>query len=114
MALMIKNPAANAGDAREMGLICVGQEDPLEEEILVFLPEKFYGQRSLAGYSPWGHKESDTTEHTRWYLYSHSWCSLFPKRGCRREFSSSSLPSQLALGTNHSLFLIGWFFSQSL
>ena len=24
--------------------------------------EKFYGQRSLAGYSPWGHKESDTTE----------------------------------------------------
>ena len=28
----------------------------------VFLPEKFHGQRSLAGYSPWGHKESDTTE----------------------------------------------------
>ena len=23
----------------------------------VFLPEKFHGQRSLAGYSPWGHKE---------------------------------------------------------
>ena len=29
---------------------------------LVFLPGKFHGQRSLAGYSPWGHKESDTTE----------------------------------------------------
>ena len=29
----------------------------------VFLPGKFHGQRSLAGYSPWGHKESDTTEH---------------------------------------------------
>ena len=26
------------------------------------LPGKFYGQRSLVGYSPWGHKESDTTE----------------------------------------------------
>ena len=26
----------------------------------VFLPGKFYGQRSLAGYSPWGSKESDT------------------------------------------------------
>ena len=26
--------------------------------------EKFHGQRSLVGYSPWGHKESDTTEHT--------------------------------------------------
>ena len=28
----------------------------------VFLPGKFHGQRSLAGYSPWGCKESDTTE----------------------------------------------------
>ena len=27
-----------------------------------FLPGEFHGQRSLAGYSPWGHKESDTTE----------------------------------------------------
>ena len=33
----------------------------------VFLPEKSHGQRSLAGYSSWGHKESDTTkrEHER-------------------------------------------------
>ena len=28
----------------------------------VFLPEEFHGQRSLAGYSPWHHKESNTTE----------------------------------------------------
>ena len=28
----------------------------------VLLPEKFHGWRSLVGYSPWGHKESDTTE----------------------------------------------------
>jgi len=28
----------------------------------VFLPGESHGQRSLAGYSPWGHKESDTTE----------------------------------------------------
>ena len=27
-----------------------------------FLPEKSQGQRNLVGYSPWGHKESDTTE----------------------------------------------------
>ena len=26
----------------------------------VFLPGESRGQRSLAGYSPWGHKESDT------------------------------------------------------
>ena len=31
---------------------------------LVFLPEKLHGHRSLAGYSLWGHRKSDTTEHT--------------------------------------------------
>ena len=28
----------------------------------VLLSRKFHGWRSLVGYSPWGHKESDTTE----------------------------------------------------
>ena len=28
----------------------------------VFLPGESHGQRSLVGYSPWSHKESDTTE----------------------------------------------------
>jgi len=28
----------------------------------VFLPEESHGQRSLVGYSPWGHKEPDMTE----------------------------------------------------
>ena len=28
----------------------------------VFLPEELHGQRSLVGYSSWGHKELDTTE----------------------------------------------------
>ena len=28
----------------------------------VFLPREFHGQRGLAGYSPWDHKESDMTE----------------------------------------------------
>ena len=28
----------------------------------VFLLGESHGQRNLAGYSPWGHKESDTTE----------------------------------------------------
>ena len=31
----------------------------------VFLPGKFHGQMSLAGYSPWGHKESDVTENVQ-------------------------------------------------
>ena len=32
-----------------------------------FLPGESHGQRSLAGYRPWGCKESDTTEHTQTY-----------------------------------------------
>ena len=41
------------------------QEDPLKEEMAtytVFLPGEFQEQRSLAGYSQWGHKELDRTE----------------------------------------------------
>ena len=30
----------------------------------VFLSEEFHGQRNLAGYRPWDHKKSDTTEKT--------------------------------------------------
>ena len=30
----------------------------------VLVPGESHGQRSLAGYSPWVHKESDTTQHT--------------------------------------------------
>ena len=31
---------------------------------LVFLPGEFHGQRRPEGYSPWGHKELDSTEAT--------------------------------------------------
>ena len=34
----------------------------------VLLSGKFHGQRSLAGYSPWGHPESDTTEQLTYKL----------------------------------------------
>ena len=43
------------------------QEDPLEKEMAThssILAREFHGQRSLVGYSPWGYKESDTTEAT--------------------------------------------------
>ena len=39
----------------------------------VFLPGEFHGQRSLVGYSPWGSKESDTTERLTLLLY---YCNL--------------------------------------
>ena len=42
----------------------LGQKDPLEKwpPAPVLLPEESHGQRGLVGYSPWGRKESDTTE----------------------------------------------------
>ena len=36
----------------------------------VFLPGEFYGQENLVGYSPWGCKESDTTELSNIPLYT--------------------------------------------
>ena len=41
-------------------------DDPLEDEMAtpVFLPGESHGQRSLAGYSPYGCKELDMTEAT--------------------------------------------------
>ena len=44
----------------------LGQEDPLEEGTATHSSSCLEnpGQRSLAGYSPWGHTESDTTEAT--------------------------------------------------
>ena len=44
----------------------------------VFLLEKSHGQRSLAGYSLPGHKESGTTEHTSLLLiWSHTGCPSY-------------------------------------
>ena len=43
----------------------LGLDDPLgdgnENHTPGFLPGEFHGQRSLVGYSPWGHRESDMT-----------------------------------------------------
>ena len=63
---MVKNPPANAGDAGEVG--SVPERIPWRRKwqpTPVFLPRKSHRQRSLAGYSPWSCKESNTTEHTR-------------------------------------------------
>ena len=62
VVLVVKNRAANA-EVRE--LWSLGWEDPLEEDMAthtVFLPGRSNRQKSLVGYSPQGHKESDTAE----------------------------------------------------
>ena len=72
--MVVKNLAANIGDARDIGSIPglrrplgVGNGNPLN-----ILPGKCHGKRGLTGYSPWGRKESDTTEH----MHTHDILSL--------------------------------------
>ena len=67
MALVVKSLPFNAGDTRDMGSIPgsgkspgVGNGNPPQYSCL----ENPHGERSLVGYSPWGCKESDTTEVT--------------------------------------------------
>ena len=61
-----KESACNVGD---LGLIpglgrspVGGNDNPLQYSGL----ENSYGQRGLVGYSPWGGRESDTTERLSW------------------------------------------------
>ena len=71
---------ANAGDTSDADLIpglgkipCSRKWQPTQ----VFLSGRFHGQRSLAGYSPWGCKESDMTEHACMHLYIMSFAHFF-------------------------------------
>ena len=68
VAQIVKASACNAGD---LGSIPgsgsspgEGNGNPLQCSRL----GESYGQRSLVGYSPWGHKEWDTTEWLHFYL----------------------------------------------
>ena len=46
-------------------LYILAPPSPLWNSSSVFFPEKSHGQRSLTGYSPWGHKELNMTEVTK-------------------------------------------------
>ena len=58
-----------------------------------FFPGESYGQRSLVGYSPWGHKDSDTTE----WLGTGTW-----GKGGRRD----EVEGQAGLSTSAELLVI--------
>ena len=81
---VVKNLPANAGDPRDVGWIPasgrslgVGNGNPLQYSCLKILACLSHGQGSLAGWSPWGHKEMDMTETERGctvlYIYRSSW-----------------------------------------
>ena len=61
-------PMQETGDA---GSILWGGKIPWRRKwqpTPAFLPGESHGQRILAGYSPWGHKEPDTTEQLSTYI----------------------------------------------
>ena len=62
---VVKNPPTNAEDTGDSGSkTWVGKipQRRIWQPTSVFVAGKFHGQRSLAAYSPWGSKESDTVE----------------------------------------------------
>ena len=64
VALVVKNPPANAGGKGDM-VQFLGREDPWRRKwqpTPVFLPGESHEQRNLVGYSPWCCKELDMTE----------------------------------------------------
>ena len=76
MAWMVKNLPA----MQEISVRSLGQEEPWRRKwqpTPVFLPRESHGQRSLAGYSPWGHKELDMT---KWLIHFQEYYSIFLAR----------------------------------
>ena len=75
VAQQLKNPSAM--QETQKCAWSLGWEDPLKKEMaitLVFLPEKYHGQRSLAGCSSMGHRviRDWATKHTQ-DLFYFSW-----------------------------------------
>ena len=72
---LVKNLLANAENSRDTGSIPglgrppgVGDGNPLQYSCM----EKSHGQSNVVGYSPWGCKESEVTEHS-----TASWVDVF-------------------------------------
>ena len=61
-ACNVGDPGSIPGSGRSPG---EGNGNPLQ-----YLPGEFHGWRSLVGYSPWGHKESDMIEQLHFH-FSH-------------------------------------------
>ena len=66
-ASLVAQMGENLLAVQETQVQSLGREDPLEKEMATHsstLAWKIHERRILAGYSPWGCKESDTTEPT--------------------------------------------------
>ena len=70
VALVVKNPPANAGDMRHKFDPWVGKIPWRRawQPTPVFLPGESHGQKSQVGYSSWGHEELGMTE-AAWHTH---------------------------------------------
>ena len=97
----------------------LGCENALEKEMAThsrILAWEIHGQRSLAGYSPWGRKESDTTE---WVNHNKYWSQLLCRTPAPRTYSSYKWvctlwpirppPQPLVTTTSSLINVISWF-----
>ena len=86
---------------QETWVSSLGQEIPWRREwqpTPVLLPGEFYGQRSLAGYSPWDHRELDTTEQLTLSLHFQANYSHFLRN--KTLYSMIFLLKNLGINTN--------------
>ena len=72
---------------------------------------RIHGQRNLAGYSPWGHKESDTTErltHPHIFFTNPSFSKRWLKIKCCiiKDWANSHQNTSISLGSSSSGFVL--------
>ena len=92
VAQKVRNPPA----MQETQIRSLGREDPLEEGMAAHsstLAWRIHGQRSLAGYSPWGGKESDSSSQLHFHFQGY----------CNSGFLSQISAFSLSL-ENHTLY----------
>ena len=75
---------------QETWIQSLGLEDPLQYPTPIFFPVKFHGQKNLAGYNPWGIKESNTVKYLSKYLHT---SDADTKLNSLAQFSHSSSPT---------------------
>ena len=102
VAQMVKNLPA----VQETWVRSPSPEDPQRREWLptpVFLPGQFHGQRSLVGYRPQGHKESDRTKQL---ILSQEHMGGFPGGSVVKNLPASAADMNLipGLGRSHMLW----------
>ena len=110
VALEVKKLLANIGNRKDMGSIPGlgrssggGHGNPIQYSCL----ENVYGQRSLAGHSPWSCKESDMTEPLstqdllNQQIYFRLWWVFVAACGLSLVLASGGLPSSCGARASH-------------